>query len=509
MDALIGGEFVVSCEIIPGRGAATPRQDEELAKAVAVWNTGLVHAISVTDNPGGHPALLAEAMGEELEPKAITSLVHFSCKDRSRNQILSQLYAMERKGLANILVMTGDYPAGGWKGRSRPVFDLDSVQLLMMIGEMNAGLMAQASPSGAKEQPSSFYAGAVVNPYKYTEGEVIAQYAKLHKKLFAGARYLITQLGYDNRKLVELQNHMRELGYETPVIASVFVLSYRIALLMREGMIAGCYVSDELLTLLAKEAEGRDGGAAAQIERAAQMVAVAKGMGLAGVHLSGLELSAEMVAQILSRAHDLETQWQDLFEVNCFGEPDGFYYYQIDGAADKPDQESRIPSPRNEQVKARPIMQAYRLSRVFNRVMLTPNRGFYGALKRSMEKREQKKGMRQKHGFERMVKTLLYNCMDCGDCALETCAYRCPMSYCPKCQRNGPCGGSIKGWCEVYPDERYCLWYGAYHRLKKYGETDKLSLYITLPNNWDYFAASGWSNYTHERDNAARRIVMK
>ena len=122
-----------------------------------------------------------------------------------------------------------------------------------------------------------------------------------------------------------------------------------------------------------------------------------------------------------------------------------------------------------------------------------------------MERREKKRGLHRRHGLEHLGKTVLYGCMDCGDCGLETAIYTCPMTQCPKCQRNGPCGGSADGWCEVYPNQRYCIHFKAYHRLKKYNELAKLDAYITPPNNWDYYETSGWSNYTHQRDNAASR----
>jgi methylenetetrahydrofolate reductase (NADPH) len=91
---------------------------------------------------------------------------------------------------------------------------------------------------------------------------------------------------------------------------------------------------------------------------------------------------------------------------------------------------------------------------------------------------------------------------------LEAAIYTCPMTQCPKCQRNGPCGGSTDSWCEVYPGQRYCIHYKAYHRLKKYHELYKIDSFITPPNNWDFYETSGWSNYTHERDNAAHRINL-
>jgi len=47
------------------------------------------------------------------------------------------------------------------------------------------------------------------------------------------------------------------------------------------------------------------------------------------------------------------------------------------------------------------------------------------------------------------------------------------VSQCPKNQRNGPCGGSYEGWCEVYPGERLCIWVKAYRWLKAMNRVNK------------------------------------
>jgi len=70
------------------------------------------------------------------------------------------------------------------------------------------------------------------------------------------------------------------------------------------------------------------------------------------------------------------------------------------------------------------------------------------------------------HKLEHLTKVMLFDCKDCGDCALIDVAYLCPMSQCPKNQRNGACGGSFEGWCEVYPGKKQCVYVRAYARLK-------------------------------------------
>jgi methylenetetrahydrofolate reductase (NADPH) len=99
--------------------------------------------------------------------------------------------------------------------------------------------------------------------------------------------------------------------------------------------------------------------------------------------------------------------------------------------------------------------------------------------------------------------------MDCGDCALIDTAYICPMSQCPKGQRNGPCGGSYEGWCEVYPGEKYCIWVRAYGRLKKHNQEDNIGEYIAPPCDWELQHTSSWLNYYLGRDHTAKRLGIK
>jgi len=111
--------------------------------------------------------------------------------------------------------------------------------------------------------------------------------------------------------------------------------------------------------------------------------------------------------------------------------------------------------------------------------------------------------------MEHLPKVMLYDCRDCGDCSLTDVAYNCPMSQCPKYQRNGACGGSRDGWCEVHPGKRKCIYVKAYSRLKNYGEEKSLDSYIVPPCNWDFFQTSSWINFFLGRDHSAERFGIK
>lgn len=58
--------------------------------------------------------------------------------------------------------------------------------------------------------------------------------------------------------------------------------------------------------------------------------------------------------------------------------------------------------------------------------------------------------------LEKWIKDKVFDCQACGQCVLSHTALICPMN-CPKGLRNGPCGGTLDGKCEVIP-EIDCVW---------------------------------------------------
>jgi methylenetetrahydrofolate reductase (NADPH) len=362
-----------------------------------------------------------------------------------------------------------------------------------------------------RETPANFFPGTVVNPFKYLEGETIPQYYKLEKKIIAGSRFVITQLGYDTRKMQELKWYLEDNKLDdVALIANIFLLNPGAARMMRQNLIAGCYINDELMALIEAEAKEEDRGKGARLLRAAKMVAIARGLEYAGVHIGGFGLNVTDFNYILDTADELQDSWRELAREISYGDPKGFYYYQAekDAAGQPTGLNTRDLSSRPERYKGGKIMRVYGISRLFHHMILTEDKMFFPVLRSVMDWRERKKGIHRSHFIEHIAKAVLYECQDCGDCGLEPAIYTCPMSRCPKHQRNGPCGGTVDGWCEVYPNERYCIYFKAYHRLKKYNELYKIDSYITVPNDWSLIETSGWANYTKKRDNTAKRIPL-
>lgn len=502
-EALQQGEFVVTCEFVPGRGKEGPGIEAALQFAREVKKSGLgVHAVSLTDNPSGTPAILPDVLGAEVLQEGVDVLVHFSCRDLNRNAMESRAMALARRGVRNLLVVTGDYTEGGYQGRAAPVFDLDAVQAIRYLKAMNGGLQVPgAKPGTTSTLPKTdFLIAGAVSPFKLTEAELLPQYFKMERKIAAGADVIIPQLGYDMRKFFEIKRYLAARGLKTPLFGNVYVLSCQAGKAMAANKIPGCVVSDELLKTLEAESKAEDKGKAARLERAAKMVAAFKGMGFNGVHIGGFNLKAADFATILRRAAELAPTWESCAADVQFGRKGEYYAFP---APAKYSQTLADPDPVSVVGRcSKPL--SYVFFSLIHDVMFDPKSPLYRMMRAYYRATDGWKAWsRITHSFEWMAKRIMFGCRDCGDCGLVDLAYCCPVSKCAKNQRNGPCGGGRDGMCEVYPDEKPCVWTLVFRRRKSAGELDAMRSEYVLPCKGELQFTSGWANYYLGRDHTA------
>ena len=495
--------FCLIWEQIPGLGSFEKRQEAVLENARRAAAGGKVCAISVTDNPGGNPAIATEILSREIRKLGVEPLVHVAFRDRSRNQCESLLYQLAAMDISNLLVLTGDYPSNtAFEGTSKPVFDLDSVTGLRLIAEMNRGMEHEIMLKKTTLAPTSFFPGVAFSPFKEEEAEVMGQYYKLNKKIEAGARFIITQVGYDARKLHELQLWLTARQYKVPVVASIYVLSHATATAMHDNHVPGCVVTNKLLVDVARESASPDKGRHSRLERAAKMYAIIRGLGFAGASISGQGLPYESVDYIIGRGQELLGTWPDLVREFDYPQPNGFYLF---AASPKTGLNDDRPSPRAQRASHPPI---YYFSRAVHALVFEPRSPLFAVMRGFARRADRSNFWRKAIGAcEYWWKAVLYGCQNCGDCALFDVAYLCPVSQCPKNQRNGPCGGSFQGWCEIYPGEKKCIWVRAYRRLKARHREDDIGESIVPPCNWSLWQTSSWLNYFNGRDHLGRRLA--
>jgi methylenetetrahydrofolate reductase (NADPH) len=502
--ALADRTFAITCEFVPGRGFDGPAVEAAVQFAKEIVAAGVtVHAISLTDNPGGGPAISPDVLAAEIIRAGGEPLVHFTSRDRNRNAMESRATALARVGVKNLLVLSGDCPIeGAYGGQAKPTFDLDSVQTVSLLSEMNRGLEVPGRKPGTTMRltPTDFLIAAAVSPFKLTEAELLFQYIKMEKKIACGADLIISQLGYDMRKFLEIRRYLASRGLQTPVLGNVYVLSAGAGRTMKAGGVPGCVVTDALVARLEEEAKDPDKGKGKRLERAAKMVAMFKGMGFAGVHIGGFALKTEDFVTIIKRGEELAPRWEEFIPEVSFGRPDEFYAF---------------PAPKTYQVsdhEADPVLALDRGRRPVTYVFMKLAHRFLFERRslghkvlawyyKTIDKTPVMKDL--SHAGEFAAKRVMFGCQDCGDCALLDLGYRCPMYNCAKECRNGPCGGSADGMCEKYPTEKPCAWVEIYRRLKSSGEIAAFRDKYIPPCRRDLARTSGWANYYLYRDHSA------
>ena len=497
--------FLVGTELVSVRGGMAERsavKARDFANDLVSFPG--VDWISITDNAGGNPQLAPTALGKPILYAGKEVVIHLTCKDLNRNGLESEAWLLNSEGFNNILAMTGDFPVGGNDGLAKPVFDIDSVGLIAMLNKMNQGLdprngNGQSRPLGK----TNFLVGAVTTNFKLREGEVMPQYFKLQKKVECGAQFIINQIGFDSRKISELQAYMNAHGLKhVPLIGNVYLLSPRVAQLFHEGRIPGVVVTKPLLDLCLTRAQSADGGKAFFHEFAAKQIAIYRGLGFRGVYLGGVH-NLPAIERILEIEKSFApNDWKQFAREIRFSQPGEFFYYAEDSATGLANVVQRAAAPL---AASKHIDLSYKLSKWTHETLFHPGRSLsdWGAsLCRNATNSRQGPGPLR--ALEHLSKVLLYQCRDCGDCSLPDIAFLCPESQCAKNQRNGPCGGTREGRCEVdgFGD---CIWLRAYERLKHDGKENELLAHAPVVQNQGLRGTSAWANFWLGRDHAAKK----
>lgn len=487
-------KFVVTLELVPGREITGQKLDKIKNIARDSYEDGRISAVSITDNPGGNPALSPDALGREMHDYGHDVIVHFTCRDTNRVGMESRALQLAHMGMKNILALTGDYSGKGFGGRGTPVFDFDSVILISMLKDLNSRLIK----TGHSE---IFRTGCAVSPFKFTEGETLVQYRKLERKIEAGASFTITQLGYDIDKYEELLLYMRERDINIPTLASLYLLGKGPARPMNAGKVPGVHVSDNLLQKVLSEYETAGEGKKHAIERVARLGVVLKGIGYNGIHIGGIHDSFDTVGKVLDRMDEIEHNWQDYKEE--FQERDAKCFYLYAGNDQSAASEKRI-RPFKEKVKLKVGDNChYLFLRTAHDWFFDKNATLapvYKKISGSLDKT--KTSWALKLFLEDPFKKLMLSCQSCGDCGIQHVGFLCPESGCPKHTRNGACGGSSYGYCEVNED-KLCVWVRAYYRMKRYGQTEELTGEFVPPRLWELKGTSSWINFHLDRDHQA------
>lgn len=261
------GKFIVTSEIGPPKGIDIA---EMLADADLIKNR--VDAINVTDLQSSVMRLGSLAVCSLLKARGIEPVLQMTCRDRNRLALQSDLLSAGVLGVENVLLLTGDYPTLGDHPEAKPVFDLDSVELIEVAKTIQSGKDMKGNP--LKGAPK-FCVGAVVNPgADPCEPEIM----KMEKKVAAGAQFFQTQAIYDValfKKFVDAARHIN-----VPVFAGIVLLKSAGMARYMNSHVAGVFVPDNLI----KEIDEAKDKSAKSIEIAARLIKELKPL-CKGIHI--------------------------------------------------------------------------------------------------------------------------------------------------------------------------------------------------------------------------------
>jgi methylenetetrahydrofolate reductase (NADPH) len=258
-------DFAVTAEIGPPRGAGT---GAILRKAEML--RGWVDAVNITDNQGSHVRLASWAGSLAAQAAGVEPVMQMTCRDRNRIALQSDLLGAAAMGIRNVLMLTGDHPKFGDHADAKPVFDLDSVQLLWTArtirdeGKLLSGRELDPRPD--------LFIGAVENPFAPPSG---FRARRLGKKVAAGAQFVQTQFVFDVPAFTHWMAEVRDLGLDERchIIAGVGTIRSLRALEYMDSNVPGVHIPDEVTSRL-------------------------RGVPAARVAEEGLQLTAELIQQL-------------------------------------------------------------------------------------------------------------------------------------------------------------------------------------------------------------------
>lgn len=267
-EKLQSGKFIVTSEIGPPKGIEVKQllEDAELIRT-------RVDAINVTDSQSSVMRLGSLVVSGLLKKHGFEPIYQLTCRDRNRLALQSDLLSAAALGIENVLILTGDHTTLGDHPEAKPVFDLDSVQLLQVVGKLMEG--SDMNGNKLTGPAPKFCLGAVVNPGADPLGP---QIMKMEKKISAGAEFFQTQAIYDLKVFEDFLNKTKHLKVKI-IVGIVLLKSAGMARYINENM-AGVFVPDNLI----KKMEGAKDKVATSVEIASRLIKELKPM-CDGIHI--------------------------------------------------------------------------------------------------------------------------------------------------------------------------------------------------------------------------------
>jgi methylenetetrahydrofolate reductase (NADPH) len=272
-EAMESRRFIVTGELGPPMHASP-----DVVRKKAAHFRGVVDAVNTTDNQSGIVRQSSIASAALLLDEGVDPIVQMTCRDRNRLALQGDILGASALGVRNLLLLTGDHMVMGNQPDARPVFDLDSVQLIDAAAGMRSGHFMNGDEI---KNPPELLLGGAANPFAEPMG---LRLIRLGKKVAAGADFIQTQAVFDVGRFRRWMKGARDLGLHerTRILAGVLPTRSARALEYMKDEVSGMAIPDDLVRRLREADDPSEEGVGLACELIAEIREIE---GVSGVHL--------------------------------------------------------------------------------------------------------------------------------------------------------------------------------------------------------------------------------
>jgi len=260
---------------------------------------GYVDAFNVPDGQAAVVAMASWGVCLVGMEEGLDAIVQMTCRDRNRIAIQMDILAVSAFGVNNILCLSGDPISFGNQPEAKPVFDLDSIQLIRMVKALRDERKFDNGEPLVGTEPRLFI-GAALNPFVQPLESAVN---RLKDKVTAGADFVQTQPIYDIGGFKQWMELVREKGLhkEVKILAGITPVTSLAAARYMKIKVPNVDIPDIVIERLKKarnKEEAAEEGIRIMVETLNQLKQIE---GLSGVHIMTLQRE-ELIPRICSAA---------------------------------------------------------------------------------------------------------------------------------------------------------------------------------------------------------------
>ena len=245
--------------------------------------------VSVTYGAGGSTrGRTLECVSRIQNELGITAMAHLTCVGHSSEELASVVRALTGRGIENVLALRGDPPKDATGFEAHPEgFGHANELIEFLAGNFDVDIGAACYPEPHPESPSA---------------ESCLDWTRA--KVAAGARFLVTQLFFDNDDYFDFVARARAAGVTVPIVPGIMPIT-NVAQIERFTKMCGASIPPDLMERLDREREDPALVMATGIEHAIDQCVDLLERGAPGLHFYTLNKSAatRSILAAVQKAH--------------------------------------------------------------------------------------------------------------------------------------------------------------------------------------------------------------